>query len=110
MTESHRTYAVALALVVFFVAWAAVSARPWAPTKPDLRLTALQAREQRLQQDGKVVAAIVDRRFATYRAALQVRQAEIARVSKRTLQAAQLASAPTVRIVTLPALTVTRSS
>ena len=38
MTDtSHRTYAVAIALVVFFLTWAAVAARPWATPKPDPR-------------------------------------------------------------------------
>ena len=108
MTEdSHRTYAIALALVVFFVTWATVSARPWAAPTQDPRLAALSAREARLRADGKVVSSIVDRRWAAYRVALQERQAQIAQVKNQVLAASQ---APAVRIVTLPALTVTRTS
>lgn len=109
MTEtSHRTYAVAMALVVFFLAWAAVAARPWAPAKVDPRVDALRAREQRLRADATLVSNVVDSRWAAYRVALRARQAQIAQA--RTMQAARTAPAPAVRIVTLPPLTVTRSS
>jgi len=40
-----RLYALALALVVFFVTWAAVAAHPWATAKPDPRVAALAARD-----------------------------------------------------------------
>lgn len=108
MTDtSHRTYAIALALVVFFVTWATVSARPWASPSQDPRLAALNAREILLRADSKVVAGIVDRRWAAYRISLQARQAQIAQVKNQVVAAQQ---APAVRIVTLPALTVTRTS
>ena len=84
MTESDRTYAIALALVVFFLTWATVSARPWSTPTQDPRLAALSAREARLRADGKVVSAIVDRRWAAYRVALQERQARIAQVKGRS--------------------------
>ncbi len=109
MTEAgHRSYAVALALVVFFVTWATVSARPWASPVQDPRLAALSARQALLRADAKVVSGIVDRRWAAYRVALQARQAKIAQAKNQTLAATQ--AAPAVRIVTLPALTVTRTS
>jgi hypothetical protein len=108
MTDtSHRTYAVAIALVVFFLSWATISARPWTVAKSDPRLVALQAREQQLRIDGKLVAQVVDRRWATYRVALRGRNLQIAHARSQALQAAQ---APAVRLVTLPPLTVTRSS
>jgi hypothetical protein len=108
MTDtSHRTYAVAIALVVFFLSWAAIAADPWATPKPDPRLVALQAREQRLRVDAKVVARVVAARSAAYQTALQARRAAIAEARARPIPVAQ---PPQVRIVTLPPLTVTRSS
>ena len=112
MTDtSHRIYAVAVALVVFFVSWAAVAARPWATPKPDPRLAALAQREQRLRADATLVQQVVDQRMAAYRVALRARQSQIAQAKSRALLAAQTtATAPTVRVVTLPPLTITRTS
>ena len=114
MTDtSHRTYAVVLALVVFFVSWAAVAAKPWATAKPDPRLAALAQREQRLRADAKLVEQVVAQRMAAYRVALKHRQTLIAQAKTRSLQATQVASiqrAPAVRVVNLPPLTVTRTS
>jgi hypothetical protein len=108
MTDtSHRTYAVVLALVVFVVFFAAVSMKPWPAAQPDQRLLALQLREQQLRVDAKLVSSIVDQRWAAYRLALQARKSAIAQANTRTVQAA---SAPAVRVVTLPPLTVTRTS
>lgn len=111
MTDrSHRPYAVVIAVVVFFVSWAAVAAKPWATAKPDPRLAALSQREQRLRADAKLVQQVVDRRLATYQVALRARKAQIASAQSRTLQVTQSAAAPTVRVVNLPPLTVTRTS
>ena len=96
-----RLYALALALVVFFVTWAAVAAHPWATAKPDPRVAALAAREQKLRREATLVRRVVGRRLADYRVALDRRQAEIA--------VAQ-AAAPPVRIVNLPPLVITRTS
>ena len=108
MDTSHRVYAVVLALAVFFVSWAGIAARPWAAAKPDPRLAALAAREQRLRADAKLVQRVVDRRMAAYRAELRARRAQIAAVQARAQQAA--AAPPSVRIVNLPPLTITRTS
>ena len=68
MTDtSHRTYAVAIALVVFFLTWAAVAAKPWATPKQDPRLAALAQREVRLRAEAELVQQVVDRRMAAYR-------------------------------------------
>jgi hypothetical protein len=57
-----RLYALALAVIVFFVTWAAVAARPWpAPTAADTRLAALDAREQRLRERSAAVQRILER-------------------------------------------------
>ena len=124
MTDtSHRLYAVVIAVVVFFLSWAAVAAQPWATTSTDPRLAVLAQREQRLRADAKLVQQVVDTRMATYRQALRARTAQIAAVKAQTaaaqarsLQVTQASStstysaAPSVRVVNLPPLTVTRTS
>ena len=125
MTDtSHRLYAVAIAVVVFFVSWAAVAAKPWATAKPDPRLAALTQREQRLRSDAKLVQQVVDNRMIAYRLALKARNAQIAsvkaqaaaaqaralQVSQTTAQPVQSTAAPSVRVVNLPPLTITRTS
>jgi len=111
MTDtSHRTYAVAIALVVFFLTWAAVAARPWATPKPDPRVAALAQREVRLRADAKLVQQVIDQRLVAYRIALKARKTQIASARARSLQVAQAAVAPAVRVVNLPPLTVTRTS
>jgi len=98
-----RLYAVALALVLFFLTWAVVAAQPWTSAAADPRLGALALREARLRVEAKHVNAIVARRFSDYRRALAARRAAQAR-------AAQATTAPAVRVVTLPPLTITRTS
>src|SRR6478735_7001112 len=114
-----RLYALVAAVLVFFVAWAAIAAHPWQTrdATSDPRLAALQAREQRLRAESLAVKRIVDRRWAAYRAQLALRKQEIASVrsqnAKSRAAAAALASAPaapSVRVVTLPPLTITRTS
>ena len=124
MTDtSHRLYAVVVAVVVFFVSWAAVAARPWATAKPDPRLAALAQREQRLRADAKLVRQVVDARMTAYRMALKARQAQIAAVKAQAAlrrrvhcrcrsrpRRPPVAAAPAVRVVNLPPLTITRTS
>ncbi len=94
-----RLYTASAAIIVFFVAWAGIAARPWVTPAPDPRVAALGQRQQRLQRDAKLVQLIVARRAAANRAAQIAAQA-----------VAQAAPAPTVRIVHLPPITTTRSS
>jgi hypothetical protein len=87
MTDQvRRLYALALSLLGFFLAWAGIAAHPWAAASSGegLRGAGLASYEQRLQAD----AALVDQLRAR-RTALPARS---------------------VRIVTLPPLTMTRSS
>jgi hypothetical protein len=114
-----RLYALVAGMLVFFVAWAAIAAHPWQATSAataDPRLAALQLREQRLRAESLAVKRIVDRRWATYRAQLALRKREIASINASNAKAhtAQPAlpatAAPPVRIVTLPPLTITRTS
>ena len=101
-----RLYALTLAIVAFFVAWATVAAHPWAaPAQPapDPRIAALAARQAQVQVESLRVKKIVDARWATYRKALAARhQAAAAQPVPR--------AAPSVRVVTLPPLVVTRTS
>ena len=101
-----RTYATALALVLFFLTWAVVAAKPWSTPAADPRVKALALREARLRHEAKLVDAIVQRRFATYRRQLATRRAEIARAKA----APPPVSAAAVRVVTLPPITITRTS
>jgi hypothetical protein len=105
-SHTGRLYAIAVALIVFFLTWTLVAARPWVATGADPRLAALAAREQRLRRESIAVRGIVDHRWAVYRRQLHQRRAQIA------AERAQLAAAPppSVRVVTLPPLTVTRTS
>jgi hypothetical protein len=146
MTDATRRLSIAaLAILVLFLSWAFVSARPWAvhaAAAPDPHVQALVQREARLRRDAVLVQRVVTRRWHRYRVALHRRELAIARVKakhQRDLAAAKLAqaaaardaalraSAPAprsssgytasaaaapapVRIVTLPPLTITRSS
>ncbi len=102
-----RLYAVVVAVLVFFVAWAAVAARPWATTKTDPRLAALAKREQQLRADARLVKLVVDKRFATYKAAFAQRQVQNVSAT-RSLAVSQTSAA--VRVVNLPPLTITKTS
>jgi hypothetical protein len=104
-----RLYSIALALVVFFLTWVVIGARPWVASRSqsDPRLAALEQREQRVRQQSVVVQRLVRRRWATYQAQLRQRQSQIAAASQAQAAAAQ---APQVRVVSLPPVTSTRTS
>ncbi|HZR96190.1 MAG TPA: hypothetical protein VFA56_10875 [Gaiellaceae bacterium] len=114
MTSHARVYVLALALVVFFLAWAVVAAHPWAAAAADPRLKALTLREQRLRRESRLVNELVNRRWAAYRVALRARRAQIASAKAATaaaaVQRASYSAAAPVRVVTLPPLTITRTS
>lgn len=90
MTNSlGRSYTIALAVVVFFLSWAVIAARPWAEApaaKIDPRIAALNARERRLSKDAIEIRAIVQKRWAVYRVRLINRKHLIA-ARKKTQQA-----------------------
>ena len=87
-----RLYAGALALLVFFVVWAVVAARPWADAgETDPRMAALERREQKLMRESRRVNEVVQRRFTTYRRRLARRRKEIAAAEA---EAAAVATAP----------------
>lgn len=111
-----RLYSLAGALLAFFLLWAVIAAHPWATTaKADPRLVALAQRERHLRADAALVQRVVDRRFAAYRAALATRRSAIAAAKARASAAASAvsisqASSPSVRVVTLPPLVITKTS
>jgi hypothetical protein len=111
-SHAGRLYALALALVVFFLTWSVVAARPWGRATADPRLKTLAVREAQLRQQAKLVNQVVALRWVAYRRALRVRQAEIAAARAHAAQLAAVTSAPApqVRVVTLPPLTITRTS
>jgi hypothetical protein len=83
-----RLYALAIALLVFFVLWATIAAHPWvrtSTTRSAASSQTLAVLEQRLRADAALVRALGTRPRPT-------------------------ASAPLVRVVTLPPLTTTRTS
>jgi len=86
-----RFWAVALALVVFFILWAVLAAKPWVSSgaAADPRLAALQAREQKTQNRALAAQQTLNKRWAAYRSAL-VRQ----KGSLTAQQQAQLVTAP----------------
>ena len=126
-----RLYALAVALVVFFLTWATVAAHPWsthAMPNADPRAAALAARQLQLRHESVVVARIVRLRWAIYRKQLRRRQRQIVVVNRANAAAARQAqlaasasaatppvsgysaAAPSVRVVSLPPVTVTRTS
>lgn len=123
MTNNHgRLYGVALALVVFFLAWAVIAAHPWVSASADPRLRTLAIRQAQLQREATLVQKVVAARWAKYRVELKARRAQIARVNAanaaaaaRAAQAVAVAAAPAasapVQVVNLPAAhVVTRTS
>jgi hypothetical protein len=86
-----RFWAIAVALVVFFVLWAVLAAKPWVSsgTPADPRLTALQAQEQKTQNRALAAQQTLNKRWAAYRSALVRQQSSLT-----PQQQAQLATAP----------------
>jgi len=84
-----RVYATTLAIVVFFLSWAVIAAKPWvsAPAaKTDPRILALNAREQRLHRDAIQIRTIVQKRWTVYQAQL-VRRKHVIAARKKAQQA-----------------------
>ena len=103
-SHAPRLYALALAIVVFFLVWATVAAHPWvndteassaagAPA-PTADLASLKARERALKK--QIVQA---------RALLAIEPAGTAPVN-----APPVVSPPAAQVVSAPPVTVTRSS
>lgn len=87
-----RLYAAAIAILVFFVVWASVAARPWKTATPDPRLQQLALRQQALKRETALVNQV------------------LALKAKARASVPAAAATPAVRVVTLPPLTITRTS
>ena len=125
--RSHalRLYVFSVTLLVFFVLWAVIAAKPWAARArgSEPGLNALNRPQRHLEHEARVVERTVHRRWAGYRRRLREREAQIRTLERR--HAAQLAAAnarrrarcvvlrrsrrlassrcaPQVRVVTLP--------
>ena len=101
-----RLYALVASVLLFFVLWAAIAAHPWqskVATTSDPRLAALAQREQNLRREATLVQRIVAQRSAAYGSALAQRRTQLASTTT-------LVSSPSVRVVTLPPLTITKTS
>ena len=116
-----RLYSLALALLVFFVLWAGIAARPWASTGTDPRLTALvgpraaaPARQRARHEDRERPLDRLPGATGPAQDHDRGGQATAGRPAAVTPTAAPPASAaiasPVVRIVNLPPLTITRTS
>lgn len=123
-----RLYAATVGLVVFFLFWAAIAAKPWASTgEADPRAAAIERREQLLARETRRVNRVVKRRFAVYSKQLAGRKRAIARRDREnasTLAAVPSAggsalaasatsaapAAPSVSVTAAPPVTTTSSS
>jgi len=131
MTEhTVRLYAAAIGLVVFFLFWAAIAARPWAATgDADPRSAVIERREQQLARDTRRVNRVVKRRFTVYAKRLARRKRAISRrerenaatlvaapsgsagaTSSAGASVASAPSAPAVSVTAAPPVTTTSSS
>jgi len=119
-----RIYAIVIAIVVFFLTWAVVAARPWAePTAAakDPRLVALERREARVHRESLRVRTVLEHRYRVYRVKLRERKKQIAAINAANARAAAATtvtstpswsapSAPSVGVVAAPPVTNTHTS
>ena len=106
-----RLYAFAGSVLVLFLTWAAIAAKPWAShstPKADPRWAALAAREHRLQREAVTVQRH-QQQLAAARAAAAAATVSVAASSSASSGYAAPA-APSVSVVTLPPVTITRTS
>lgn len=113
MSSAARVYALVATVLVFFVAWAAIAARPWvsSPASGDAaQAAALSAREAQLRAEAVRVQRIVDTRWASYRKALARRQQQIADIRGQNALIVASANQPRVQVTTQAPVTATRTS
>ena len=83
-SQIGRVYILAIALLLFFVLWATVSAHPWSSKAAvDPRVAKLQAREQQVKKEVQRARKVVTARWKNYNRDLQRRQAQIAAANRR---------------------------
>ena len=97
-----RLYAASLSVVVFFVAWAAIAAKPWVQTTITVsstinkRLARLQAREIQMQKQALQVQRVLDKRWASYRAAVLAHSSQL--TAQQQLQILSAPPGPSVSV------------
>lgn len=82
-----RMYAIAGAIVVLFLWWAAVAAHPWDSAPVDPRVAALNERRAQVRQDAAQAKKIVAARWERYEHRLAVRRREVNRAWHRRKRA-----------------------
>jgi len=95
-SSAPRLYAFGVALVLFFMSWAAIAARPWQPKpakKGDPRVLALTAREKQLRGEALVLQRKLKRQWALYQQSLELRKSQIAAARWQHEQAVAAAAA-----------------
>ncbi len=95
--HTGRLYAAAIGVLVLFLSWAAVAAHPWATPKASPQLQMIALRAQALKRETALVNMILRQRAAA------------AKQSPQPISATSAAQ-PSVRVVTLPPLTITKTS
>ena len=75
--DTGRAYALAITVLILFLAWGAIAAKPWAAAPVDPKVAKLQAKEKQAQEAAAKAKRIVDARWAKYKANLKVRQRQI---------------------------------
>jgi len=100
-SDAARLYAITIALLVFFVAWASIAAHPWTGPDPvaraDPRAASLMAREAQLLHRSRTTRRVLVARWNRYQQRLASRVAAIERAAGRRVDADDLtASAPPV--------------
>jgi len=101
MSRVARAYVISAALILFFLSWAAIAAKPWKVTKPkrqDPRLTALAVREKSLRIDAKSVQSLVARRWRVHQRRLRARERQIEAARRDYEQQLAAARAAAARI------------
>lgn len=104
-----RLYVAASSIVAFFVLWAAIAAHPWRSQAADPRLAALARRESVLRRDAVLVRRIVSARGAAAADAKRAARTQALAAAQARRRAA-VTPLPSVRIVQLPPLVVSRTS
>ena len=104
-----RLYAAAVGVFVLFLSWAAIAAHPWATPKANPQLQLIALREQALKRETALVNTILQQRATTAKLVATAKQRAAAQTISQT-QAAPAPSSAGVRVVTLPPLTITKTS
>lgn len=100
-SDAARLYAVTIALLVFFVAWASIAAHPWTGPEPvaraDPRAAAIASREAHLLERTRATRRVLTARWSRYQRRLAERIAAIERAAGHRVDADDLtAPAPPV--------------